>query len=432
MAVMMDGRWLADTGADAHARARQIAWAHAGFLAGRPLTTASAHLRDVVIGSWQRSVDAHVDPDRDPPVMLLDADLVAYRAAHPLAPVIGVLRELVGGVADDGEHLMAVSDAAGRLLWVEGHRGARVRAERMNFVEGAVWDEAHAGTNAPGTALALDHPVQIFATEHFRPAVQRWTCAAAPIHDPATGRILGVVDVTGGHAVAHPYSLALVTAAARAAEGELRLRQQLRPPPAGTQDRLLVLGRGEGALRRDGQEVRLSRRHSELLVLLIAHPQGLSGEQLTDLLYAAMADPVAVRVELARLRRTVGDLVRSRPYRLARPLAADFLDVAAAVRRGDLAVALAAYTGPLLPSSDAPGVVAQRRWLDLQLRSAVLAGRDPDLLLGWAERFGFDDLQLWERLLYVLPTGSPLRPVASARVGELRTEYGVGHGGQLR
>ncbi len=83
---------------------------------------------------------------------------------------------------------MAVSDAAGRLLWVEGHAGALRRAERMNFVEGAAWDEAHAGTNAPGTALALDHEVQIFATEHFRHTVQDWTCAAAPIHDAETGR----------------------------------------------------------------------------------------------------------------------------------------------------------------------------------------------------------------------------------------------------
>jgi transcriptional regulator of acetoin/glycerol metabolism len=82
-----------------------------------------------------------------------------------------VLRQLVGTAADDGDHLMAVSDAAGRLLWVEGHRVARARAEKMNFIEGAWWDEAHAGTNAPGTALALDHEVQIFATEHFLSSV---------------------------------------------------------------------------------------------------------------------------------------------------------------------------------------------------------------------------------------------------------------------
>jgi transcriptional regulator of acetoin/glycerol metabolism len=91
----------------------------------------------------------------------------------------------------------------------------------MNFVAGARWDESHAGTNAPGTALALDHSVQIFAAEHFSRLVQPWTCVAAPIHDPRTGRPLGAVDITGGDHVANPHSLALVQATARAAEALL-------------------------------------------------------------------------------------------------------------------------------------------------------------------------------------------------------------------
>lgn len=172
---MQNRRAAGGEGAD---RARRIARAQAGFLAGQP--AGMPELRTEVSQSWQRAADARVDPDGGPPVVLTDGDLDTYRAAHPLAAVIGVLRELVGAVADDGQHLMAVGDAAGRLLWVEGHRGTRRRAEAMNFAEGVAWDEPHAGTNAPGTALALGRPVQIFSTEHFLHAVQRWTCAAAP------------------------------------------------------------------------------------------------------------------------------------------------------------------------------------------------------------------------------------------------------------
>ena len=47
------------------------------------------------------------------------------------------------------------------LLWVEGDRGACRKAEAMNFVPGADWSERGAGTNAPGTALALDTELQI-------------------------------------------------------------------------------------------------------------------------------------------------------------------------------------------------------------------------------------------------------------------------------
>jgi hypothetical protein len=415
---------------DVVARAREIGRAHAAFLAGRRTTTGSAALREVVARSWLRAARARVDPDGAAPVLLSDDELAAYRAGHPLSAVIGVLRELVAGTADDGEHLMAVSDEAGRLLWVEGHRDARRRAEAMNFVEGAAWDEPHAGTNAPGTALALDRPVQIVATEHFRHAVQGWTCSAAPIHDPPTGRLLGVVDVTGGDAVAHPYSLALVTAAARAAEGALHFG---RDPTSGVwlprqqePARLAVLGRGDALLAQDGQEIRLNRRQSEVVFLLATHPEGMSGEQLAADLYPAdSGESGAVRVELSRLRRVVGDLVASRPYRLTRPVSADYLDVTAALRRGDLATALAGYAGPLLPSSEAPAVVAQRRWLDLQLRAAVLASGDPDVVSRWAERLGFDDLQVWERLLALTPPGLPLHAVAAARVRQLRREYGL-------
>lgn len=387
-------------------------------------------MRDVVQRSWLRSVKANVDPDGNPPVILADTDLPAYRAAHPLATVMGVLRELVGAPAEDGGHLMAVSDAAGRLLWVEGHRGERRRAEAMNFVEGAAWDEGHAGTNAPGTALALDRAVQIFAAEHFRHPVQDWTCAAAPIHDPATGQVLGVIDVTGGDVVAHPHSLALVRAAARAVEAELGWQRAgktgLWLPGGLVPDRLELLGRDEGMLRLGGRPVRLNRRHSEVVFLLLTHPLGMSGEQLADALYGEFADPATVRVEMTRLRRVIGDLLESRPYRLAQPVPADYLEVAAALHRGDAVGALNGYAGPLLPRSEAPGVVTERRWLEAQLRSAVLAARNPGLLLSWAERFGFDDLALWERLVTVLPDGSASCALAAARVVELRADYGLG------
>ena len=86
----------------------------------------------------------------------------------------------------------------------------------MNFVEGALWSEAGAGTNAVGTALAADHAVQVFAAEHFTEPVQRWTCAAAPVTDPDTGRLLGIIDLTGDMASVHPHSLSVVVATARA------------------------------------------------------------------------------------------------------------------------------------------------------------------------------------------------------------------------
>jgi hypothetical protein len=426
----MGNEWLAQVGTDPQARARAIAHAHSAFVTTGALAGVGTQVRPVVVQSWIRSSNAHVEQDTDPPVTLTDSDLADFRSTHPLAGVIDILRRLVRDAVEDGEHLMAVSDAAGRLLWVEGHRLARAGAARMNFVEGALWDEAHAGTNAPGTAIALDHEVQIFASEHFRHPVQAWTCSAAPIHDPVTGQILGVIDVTGGNVVANPLSLALVRAAASAAESELARQRTPRTglwvPWSRDLPRLQALGRQEGVLQQASGSTRLSRRHTEVMIMLALQPDGLTGEQLAAELYDDLTHSTTLRVEMTRLRRVVGDLLGSRPYRLTDTVRADFLDVGAALRSGDLAGALAAYRGPLLPNSDAPGVQAQRLWLDTQLRSAILRSTDANMVRVWADRAGLDDLEIWEHLDAMSPSGSSQRAVAAARVHQLRADYGLG------
>jgi len=190
--------WLAlAPGADPDERIRQVGRAHERFMTGDRLVS-RAPIRTVVADSWLRSASALPSADSTAPIELSDGELEDYRAGHPLAGVLPIFRNLLGGLAEDGDHLMAVCDAHGRLLWVEGTTSMLHGAEQMNFVPGARWDEAHAGTNAPGTALAADHAVQIFATEHYNKRVQQWTCAAAPLHDLRTGRLLGAVDITGG------------------------------------------------------------------------------------------------------------------------------------------------------------------------------------------------------------------------------------------
>jgi hypothetical protein len=419
----MPNPWLAlDLGADPAERIRQVGHAHERFVAG-PGDPISPQLRPVVADSWRRSAGAMVGVDSTAPIDLTDGELDAYRAAHPLARVLPIFRDLLGGLAEDGDHMMAVCDAYGRLLWVEGSASVLRGAERMNFVPGARWDEAHAGTNAPGTALAVDHPLQIFATEHFSRPVQRWTCAAAPIHDPATGRLLGAIDVTGGDRLANPHSLALVRATALAAEAFLASHL----PPRSAAGSVSALGRDEVLVGVGGRRLRLGRRHSELLVLLLVHPEGRTGDQLGFDLYADDLNPVTVRAELSRLRRTLGpELLDSRPYRLRSELDADFEAVLRLLDRGRVGDALDAYAGPLLPSSDAPGVIRLRRLIDGQLRAAMLAAGDTVLMRAWLRApWGADDLEMWEAYARLLPAGSPARPLARARVRQLAAEYGL-------
>ncbi len=414
---------------------RQLRAAHETLLT-RGAAPPRTAVRTLVWDSWRRSLGSGVDPDgQAPPVDLLDDDLAAYRAAHPLAPVLPVIRRLLVEDAEADRMIVAVTDADGRMLWVEGDRRLRGLAEGMHFVAGARWSEDVAGTNAPGTALALDRPVQIYGSEHYRRPVQPWSCSAAPVHHPVTGVLLGAIDVTGGDHVATPHVLTLVRATVAAVESELRWlhREEQRtdphpprPVPAPAAPPLLeVLGRERARLTLPAGPVELSLRHSELLLLLAeaaAAGQGRTAERLAAECHAGGTAAVTVRAELSRLRRLVGaEQLGSRPYRLLGALETDLGRVRGLLDRGAAGAALDAYPGPVLPRSTAPGVVAARRRTGAALRAAVLRSRRPELLLRWtALPEARDDPAAWQACLEALPAGSPRRPAVAAHLLALR------------
>jgi hypothetical protein len=212
---------------------------------------ASAMPRPLVAESWQRSLAASVDPELDAPPVVVSADLLeTLRENHPLRAVLPVLRETLTTIADEASHIMIVTDAQGLILWREGAADVRRQADRIALSEGAIWAEDAIGTNGMGTALAADQPVQIHSAEHLVRRIHAWTCAAAPVHDPDTGKLIGAVDVSGPLRTVHPAMMALVTAAAQLAEGQLRVRmaaadEQLR---ARNMRHLTALGDAPGAL----------------------------------------------------------------------------------------------------------------------------------------------------------------------------------------
>lgn len=388
----------------------------------------SPALRQLVLESWQRSVAGGVDPERAMATIRLDdAALAEIRDTHPLAAGMPVIRRLLVESAADSGLLVAVSDAAGQLLWVEGSASWRARAEAIHFVPGADWSEISAGTNAPGTALALDRPVQIFGPEHLARQVTPWSCSAAPIHDPDTGAVLGVLDLTGGAEVATPQSLTLVQATVAAVEAELRIERLSPSRPASVVSSgwslpaLDVLG-GHGAVLRHGSTTtRLSLRHSELLFLLAESPDGFTTAELADALSQDRQAKVTIRAELSRLRSVLGPLeLSSRPYRIRNAMETDVAQVRDDLAAGHLRRAVATYRGPILPASTAPAIERLRDDLHTYARSCLLASDNADALLSFADTpHGRDDLEIWQRTLAVLPPTSPRHAQVVAHLAHL-------------
>ncbi|MGG2459450.1 GAF domain-containing protein [Streptomyces sp. RGM 3693] len=210
---------------DIRETARRLAGVHEAALAGDHLPAESPRdaPRPVIGESWRRVLDRGVDPERGSDQHPLGvAELEFRRQKSQLASVLPVLSGGLLPTAEAAQQIMVVTDAEGRVLWRDGSAPIRRMADRLGFDKGADWTEGTVGTNAIGTALVARSPVLVHSAEHFLRSHHQWTCAAAPLHDPRDGRLLGTVDVSGPAYSFHPTTLALVSAVARLAEGDLR------------------------------------------------------------------------------------------------------------------------------------------------------------------------------------------------------------------
>jgi hypothetical protein len=232
---MSSKSWLAiDVGTAPMLRAQELRFAWERFVAGLSHSEEDQDgdpddVREPIFESWRRSLAAGIDPTGHQlaPIVADEDETQMLWEEHPLSRASPIIHECLAALAEDADHLVVVTDANGVLLSVEGSARLRLRAaDHMNFTEGTLWSEPGAGTNAIGTAIAADHAVQVFGPEHFNEVVQRWTCSAAPIHDPETGCLLGVIDLTGDFSTVQPHSLAVATATAQAVEASLRLDMQ--------------------------------------------------------------------------------------------------------------------------------------------------------------------------------------------------------------
>ena len=120
----------------------------------------------------------------------------------------------------------------------------------------------------------------------------------------------------------------------------------------------------------NGERTKLTPRHSEIILLLALTPDGLNSLELGRELYGPDFHPTTVRAEMSRLRRLLGPLLSTGPYRLDAEVHSDFGDVERLLEQGDGEAALDRYRGALLTASEVPAIAAARDRLD----AAVHAG----------------------------------------------------------
>ncbi|WP_446717683.1 sigma-54-dependent Fis family transcriptional regulator [Erwinia sp. OLCASP19] len=147
--------------------------------------------------SWQRSQHYGLDRnDRDFPRMPhghLNDLLAHHQMLRQLAqPVVSQLAQRVA----DSQSVVILSDPAGLVLQTFGDLEAIDKAQRFALAPGNLWSECGRGTNAIGTALAIDNSCEIKGQQHFLTGNQDLYCAAMPVQSPQ-GAIAGVLDISG-------------------------------------------------------------------------------------------------------------------------------------------------------------------------------------------------------------------------------------------
>ena len=357
-----------------------------------------AGVRTEIVASWERSA-AYIMPEvAEAPLADVDETRNAFQAS-PLSAAVRQLQSQLQAAADDGELVVAVTDPGARILWTYGGAVMRRKAEKVNFIPGGRWDEASVGTNALDLALRLDHAATVYSAEHFSSCVHGWVCWAAPVHDPCTGRQLGVLDLSTTWDRSHPIGMATAQALARLLGREMRAAAAAGAAPydaayagpghPGGMLELKLLG--QPGVQLDGAPLRLTRRQIEILALLALNPDGLDLGELHARLYGdRRVSQGTLKAEMSQLRALLGGRLESRPYRIGLELRCDVTDVLHRLRVGDVAGATERYGGELLPGSESPALAEFGNFVTVALRNALLADPHPAAVQRYLELTPYD------------------------------------------
>ncbi|WP_435746283.1 transcriptional regulator [Nocardioides sp. SYSU DS0663] len=375
----------------------------------------AAAVRPEILSSWARSAAVGTDVTEAP---LADESETASRwRDSPLQVAVERVEAELRRTAEDGDLVVAVTDPDTRILWTYGGRVMRRKAETVNFVAGGRWDDRSVGTNALDLANRLGTPSMVFSAEHYAPIVHNWVCWAAPVHDPVSGAQLGVIDLSTTWERTHPIGLATARVMARLIESAMP-RSRTHGGREETGDPGLVMTLlGTAETRLDGQRLLLNRRQTEILALLAMHPEGLSLDQLHALVYGDQAVTFStLKAEVSHLRAALGGQLSSRPYRLLMPVATDVDHVLALLRRGDVAAAVDAYRGDLLPGTNSPALHELAEYVAVALREALLADPQPDAVVRYSELAPYDAEVLEVCLARLAGTPHPAVPLLKGRL----------------
>ncbi|WP_026926986.1 helix-turn-helix domain-containing protein [Granulicoccus phenolivorans] len=109
------------------------------------------------------------------------------------APVLLSVTDMLAGTSTS----LALADPSGVVSWRwQSDSSITALLDRSEFELGSHFAEPCAGTNGIGLAIASRRPVRVIGAEHYKQMWDVWACFAAPVADPITGQMAGLVNIT--------------------------------------------------------------------------------------------------------------------------------------------------------------------------------------------------------------------------------------------
>lgn len=345
--------------------------------------------------SWQRSRTAEIPQGRSAAPMLP----VAKQAPNALQQALTHCAEDLKHIAQQSSMVVAVGDVGSTIIWTASSQQMQRAAESVHFMEGGQWKEELVGTNALALSLKTQQSSCVFSNEHYMASIHDWVCYAAPIIDPYSKQILGVIDLSTTWK--NHNSLGLLAAERCASIIQSALQEQYK-------QQLYIRAFSASQVLFNGKVLVMTPRQIEILTILALCPQGMTLDTLHQALYGERKVSIGtLKAEMSQLRDVLGGMLGSRPYRILANVEADFLLAEQALDAGYIESALKLCSGVFLAKTESPFLCAWRDCLESRLSDAIFKANETDVLLRHVARFP-EAIDAVERLIELMPKQHPI------------------------
>ena len=349
-----------------------------------------------IASSWQRSSSAEIPKNRLAAPL---TDIKKTTSSLTLAYALHHCAQDLKHIAEQSSMVLAVGDIGSTIIWTASSPQMQSAAESVHFIEGGQWREELVGTNALALSLKTQQSSCVFSSEHYMSSIHDWVCYAAPIIDPYSKQVLGVIDLSTTWQKHNSLALLAAERCATIIQSTLQECQK---------QRLFIRAFTVPQVLFNGKVLVLTPRQIEILTILALCPQGLSLDTLHQALYGERKVSIGtLKAEMSQLRDILGGMLGSRPYRLLAHVEADFLLTEQSLDAGYIDSALKLCTGVFLAKTESPFLCAWRDCLESRLSDAIFKANETDVLLKHVAHFP-EAIDAVERLIELMPKTHPV------------------------